>query len=237
MIYQYVCKFYLNASHFIYINERKGEPHSHCFEFVIDIGTKSKASFVSFTEIEHSIENVLAPYQEQLLNEVEPFNVINPTLENIAENFKNVFINVLQEKGWVLLTLEVSETPTRSYIISVAEDIAVNGVSNTILCADKKLDNINTVTPKKEEQGVEAILTPSIFNISTKGDAVDTQSDIPKAIKQVEIDKPEYYAEIEDRLNHKIYKVKKNLNATRKDFDYEIPDELLHFDVKRGRFI
>lgn len=133
MIYQYVCKFYLNASHYIYIQDKKGEPHSHCFEFVIDIGTKDKTSFVSFTEIEKSIETILQPYQEQLLNEINPFDEINPTLENIAGYFENVVLEVLIPKNWILLTLEVSETPTRSYLINVVEDVVRNKLQDSTL--------------------------------------------------------------------------------------------------------
>ena len=108
MIYQYVCKFYLNASHFITINNNKGDIHSHCFEIAIDIGSKNKDSFVSFTEIEKCIEDLLQPYQEQVINTVKPFDTINPELK---------------KKNWVLLTLEFSETPTRSFLINVAEEV------------------------------------------------------------------------------------------------------------------
>ncbi len=123
MIYQYVCKFYLNASHFIYIGNSKGDIHSHCFELAIDIGTKDKNSFVSFTEIEKCIEEILSPYQEQVINTVKPFDEINPTLENMAIYFKDVFYEELKKKNWVLLTLEFSETPTRSFLINVAESL------------------------------------------------------------------------------------------------------------------
>ncbi len=123
MIYQYVCKFYLNASHFITINNNKGDIHSHCFEIAIDIGSKNKDSFVSFTEIEKCIEELLQPYQEQVINTVKPFDAINPTLENMAEYFKELFKSELKKKNWVLLTLEFSETPTRSFLINVAEEM------------------------------------------------------------------------------------------------------------------
>ena len=122
IVYQYFCKFYLNASHFIYINDKKGDIHSHCFEIAIDIASKDRGSFVSFSEIENCIKNLLSPYQEQVINTIPPFDKINPTLEEMAKYFKDLFYKELNERNWTLLTLEFSETPTRSFLINVTEE-------------------------------------------------------------------------------------------------------------------
>lgn len=222
MIYQYVCKFYLNASHYIYIQDKKGEPHSHCFEFVIDIGTKDKTSFVSFTEIEKSIEAILQPYQEQLLNEVNPFDEINPTLENIAGYFENVVLEVLIPKNWILLTLEVSETPTRSYLINVVEDVVRNKVqdrkTNEILDEPKNRASIET-------HNSDTINKVSLTNANgfVKNKKIKTSDEIPNR----------YSSEIWDAKRGKHVTIYKNENPQKGEFDWVIPDELMHFDYER----
>ena len=232
MIYQYVCKFYLNASHFIYIADKKGAPHSHCFEFVIDIGTKDESSFVSFTEIEKSIETILQPYQEQLLNDVAPFNELNPTLENIAGYFESVFIKELSKKRWVLLTLEVSETPTRSYLISVAEDIAVQKVKQGL-------------TVEKHEVGAMPIMVERLTNTVDSVKIQESKTDSIIAVNSLNRPKKKYvslpqedkdnrvFVNILDKKTGKYYKVYKKQTLSKTDYDWEIPDELMHFDYER----
>lgn len=123
MVYQYKYKFYLNASHSIKINNSSGQIHSHCFEIAIDIASTSDMAFTSFNEIEERIEKLLDSYQDKLLNEIPPFNVINPTIENICGYFKCIIASNLSEIGWVILTIEMSETPSRAYIINVIEEM------------------------------------------------------------------------------------------------------------------
>jgi len=121
MICQYKCKFYLNASHFILINNERGMPHSHCFEIVIDVADENIDQFMKFNDIEEKVEKLLAKYQGNLINEIEPFDALNPTLENICAYLGDLIFDELIKFGWLLLTIEISETPTRSYIINVAE--------------------------------------------------------------------------------------------------------------------
>jgi len=126
MICQYKCKFYLNASHYITIDGINGKPHSHCFEFTLDMALLNTEEFAPFNEIEKIVEGYLAQYQNQLINEIAPFDIINPTLEEICKYFEEAFLVELRKYGWMLLTIEISETPSRSYIINVAEDVVNN---------------------------------------------------------------------------------------------------------------
>ena len=197
MIYQYVCKFYLNASHFIYIDGKKGEPHSHCFEFVLDVATKEKESFVSFTEIEKSVENLLAPYQEKLLNDVKPFDEINPTLENIANYFKELFVKEIAFKKWVLVTIELSETPTRSYLINTAEELKQNVLGNQ---KDKVFEELQNIV-----------------------DTIHNDKTLENIIKN-----PIEFKNEESNTKNIIIK-KDNLDEN--DYDYIIPEELMHYDI------
>ncbi|MDF2654785.1 MAG: 6-pyruvoyl-tetrahydropterin synthase related protein [Bacillota bacterium] len=117
---QYRLKFYLNTYHFIYINGRPGELHPHTWQMTAQ-AVNQKDGLILFNEVEQKIDAVLDRFQDKTLNEMEPFDVLNPTLENISEYFKNEFSAVLNQFGWQLIRFECSETPTRAYLIDQSD--------------------------------------------------------------------------------------------------------------------
>lgn len=123
--HQYQYKFYLNASHSIFINNKKGQNHPHTWEIMIDT-IKVVDGFVQFNDIEKGVEKFLSTYQDKYINDVPPFNVTNPTLENICDYFKDSIRQLLAEMGWLLLRIEISETPARAYIIDLVDDSEEN---------------------------------------------------------------------------------------------------------------
>lgn len=118
--YQYKYKFYLNLNHSIRINEKQGEVHPHTWEIVVDIAT-SDAEFREFSKIEKKLEQLLEKYQDKYINSIAPFQEVNPTIENAAEVFAKEIRASIEEEGWLLLTFEISETPSRTYIINMVE--------------------------------------------------------------------------------------------------------------------
>ena len=135
----YKFKFYLNASHSIYINGVQGENHTHTWEIQLNT-IKAVEDFIQFNDIEKLIETFLSQYQDKYINDVEPFNSINPTLENICEYFKDKVEKVLFDSGWVLVSIEISETPARSYIIDLVDEIDLNKFSNS-----RNVNDSNTI--------------------------------------------------------------------------------------------
>lgn len=114
-IYRY--RFYLDANHFIYSSTgEKGMVHPHTWEFAIELKNKN-GDFVLFNRIEEMINEILKPYQNICLNDVAPFDKKVPTLENIGEVFKEVISQKMDGFNWQLLQMEISETPSRSYIV------------------------------------------------------------------------------------------------------------------------
>ncbi len=126
---QYKYKFYLNANHSIMIGDKMGQVHPHTWEIMIDI-VKIIEEFVPFSVVEKTIDIVLSPYQDKYINEIEPFDELNPTLENISEYFKNRIAEQLKQEGWLLLRMEISETPARSYVIDAIYDSDNNGIND-----------------------------------------------------------------------------------------------------------
>ena len=117
---EYQIKFYLNARHYIFINGVKGAPHPHTWEFSINIQF-DRNGFIEFNTFEKAITEYLAPYQNSIMNEKEPFNTIVPTLENMADYFAQNFAQIISKIGGKVVKLEASETPTRRYILNLRE--------------------------------------------------------------------------------------------------------------------
>lgn len=114
---EYRLKSYLNMNHYITINGRQGQTHPHTWEFVMTIIVAGDA-FVEFRTFENLIEQYLDKYQNQILNTIEPFDIIIPTIENVTDHFNDELQELLRKNGGELVSMEGSETPTRSYIVS-----------------------------------------------------------------------------------------------------------------------
>lgn len=115
---QYRFNFYLNASHGIYIDSELGEVHPHTWEICIN-AVKCENDFVMFSDVERVVEQFLSNYQNKFFNDFKPFDIVNPTLENITVYLLENLQNILSPMGWHIFSIEVSETPTRSFVISL----------------------------------------------------------------------------------------------------------------------
>ncbi len=144
---EYRFKFYLNASHSIIINGRQGEVHPHTWEFAVLI-LLQREDFHEFSDYERAVEQFFVRYQNRTMNDVEPFNVVIPTLENIVEYAGEALQEIIREKGGELVRIEGSETPSRSYIISYEHssdflsDVERNTQGSISTMLDHVLDDI-----------------------------------------------------------------------------------------------
>lgn len=132
---QYKYNFYLNASHAIYINGIRGERHPHTWEISLYV-VNTKDTFTMFNEVEKKIEDYLGQFQGKYINDSPLFQSMNPTLENIAHYFMEELQKILNPMNWVIFTMEISETPSRSYIISNVENNIVNEVNKKNLAKE-----------------------------------------------------------------------------------------------------
>ena len=113
---EYRLKFYLNANHYLIFNQKRGDTHPHTWEFTLNI-LIGRGELIEFHRFEKAIEDCLAPYQNKVMNNVEPFDSIVPTLENLVDYYGERIKNIVEEIGGKLISIEGSETPTRSYIV------------------------------------------------------------------------------------------------------------------------
>ncbi len=117
LLRKYVFKFYLNGKHSIVIDGKPGEGHPHTWEITLNVVMR-KSQFVQFDVYEKVVNDFFSRYQNRMLNEVAPFDLIVPTLESMVEYFGQELRKLLRNAGGELEQIEGSETPTRSYVIS-----------------------------------------------------------------------------------------------------------------------
>jgi 6-pyruvoyltetrahydropterin/6-carboxytetrahydropterin synthase len=99
---------------------------------------------VEFGEFEKKIEEYLERYQDKLMNDVAPFDVVIPTLENMSDIFAKDFSEEIREMGARLVRLEGKETPTRGYIVDFTEtDEYMNDIKD--FSHDAVIDIIDSV--------------------------------------------------------------------------------------------
>ena len=77
----------------------------------------------------------------------------NPTLENLCDYFKTMLSRILGGNGWLLTKIEMSETPSRSYIIDRADEI------EKIIKGEMLADNSNLKIDSEAEKIANKILS------------------------------------------------------------------------------
>ena len=113
---KYRFRFYLNATHGISIDNSTRKIHPHTWEVLIEISIES-GMFTPFSQIENKVQQYLDSYEGTILNEVKPFDVIEPTLENMGKVMWNEISDMLKKENWCVSKLEISESPSRTYIL------------------------------------------------------------------------------------------------------------------------
>jgi len=115
----YKIKSYVNASHAVRWKSGTGKKHNHTWEIVCELHVFE--GMVSFFDIEKSLNTAINELSGKYLNDLPEFRVINPTVENVTEYLFNEIDGILRKNNAVLLRIEVSDSPTRSYCIDITE--------------------------------------------------------------------------------------------------------------------
>lgn len=113
----YKIKSYVNASHAVRWKSGTGKKHNHTWEIVCEL--HAFEGMVSFFDIEKSLSAAIDELSGKYLNDLPEFEVINPTVENVTEYLFDKVDGILRDSGAMLLRIEVSDSPTRSYCIDV----------------------------------------------------------------------------------------------------------------------
>jgi 6-pyruvoyltetrahydropterin/6-carboxytetrahydropterin synthase len=113
-MYQVSVEGHFDAAHYLRDYGGKCENlHGHRFKVVVSLKAESlnKTGLAyDFTELKRHLNEVLAPFDHTSLNEVKPFDKINPSSENIAREIYDQLQKRLSE-GVLLSAVEVWESP------------------------------------------------------------------------------------------------------------------------------
>ena len=114
-MYQICIEQHFDAAHFLRGYRGKCEAlHGHRFKVVV----KVKSSVLNaigiaydFTELKKHLEDILAKFDHTCLNDVAPFDKINPSSENLATTIYNELHPKLAGAPVSLSSVEVWESP------------------------------------------------------------------------------------------------------------------------------
>ena len=96
-----------------------GKKHTHTWEIVCELHTVD--AMVAFYDIEKNLHQALDELSGKFLNDLPEFKTVNPTVENVTEYLFTKIDKTVRDNGAQLLRIEVSDSPTRAYCISVTE--------------------------------------------------------------------------------------------------------------------
>lgn len=105
---------FINARHFVTFGNTTGPVHAHSWQIELEVSVPAENSeTIEFATISMAISQTLMPFENVVLNYTNPFNLIQPTSENIAMYFFNLIENALKGMELGLARLTLWETPTR----------------------------------------------------------------------------------------------------------------------------
>jgi len=114
-MYQITVEQHFDAAHFLLGYQGKCEAlHGHRFRAVVKIrasGVDNIGIAYDFTELKQHLGEILARFDHTCLNDVPPFDKINPSSENIAATIYNELEPKLAGAPVSLSCIEVWESP------------------------------------------------------------------------------------------------------------------------------
>lgn len=116
MLEYYIYKYYFNAGH-SFDNDRE-KAHFHTFQLVLYIGMKDTGSQHLFNDMDQSVRKYLSRYEGSYLNDMDEFRERGTSIEDIGEVFYDDLLKYMEQRGFRLYQLEISENPLCVYIVS-----------------------------------------------------------------------------------------------------------------------
>lgn len=118
-VYTYRLRTFINASHAVRWDQGEGQEHPHTWELILEIKPNIHPIELKFEDIERIINQTLLKFSGQKLNNIAPFNKVNPTLENFSDYLFDILTLALEKINCRLDKLAVGESPMRFYTVSI----------------------------------------------------------------------------------------------------------------------
>lgn len=160
---EYRFKFYLNARHEMSIDSKVNNVHPHTWEFNLYFKKKCE-EFIQFSVIEKELQFFLSIYEGHYLNEIPPFDMIEPSLESIGTVLYEQIKKIMSNNNWTLLKLEISENPSRTFIIYEEEEAEAEGLQLSPAKKEEYIasDSLTQQCATSLEEAKEAVQTKEI---------------------------------------------------------------------------
>ncbi len=121
-MYQVSVEQHFDAAHFLRGYRGKCEAlHGHRFQVVVRIKSAELNDIgivYDFVELKQQLKDILARFDHTCLNDVPPFDTINPSSENIAVTIYNELQPKLAGAPVSLSAVEVGESPQNRVVYS-----------------------------------------------------------------------------------------------------------------------
>ena len=114
-MYEVFVEQFFEAAHYLRGYQGKCENvHGHRYSVVVRLKSEkiNEIGLVyDFTDIKQHLRTILGRYDHALLNDLSPFDKINPSAENIASTIYNQLMDKITDPAVVLSSVEVRENP------------------------------------------------------------------------------------------------------------------------------
>jgi 6-pyruvoyltetrahydropterin/6-carboxytetrahydropterin synthase len=119
-MYEIAVERFFDAAHYLRGYQGKCEAmHGHRYRVLVRIraaGLNDIGLAYDFTDLKRYLDEILARFDHALLNEVPPFDNINPSAENIAATIYNELKPKLAAEPITLDSVEAWETPHQGVV-------------------------------------------------------------------------------------------------------------------------
>jgi 6-pyruvoyltetrahydropterin/6-carboxytetrahydropterin synthase len=119
-MYEIIVEDYFDSAHFLRGYQGKCENiHGHRYTIRVRLKTKTLNEIglaYDFTDLKRYLAEIVAKFDHASLNEIPPFDKINPSAENIAETIYNKLWKKLSREAVTIDGVEAWETPRQGVV-------------------------------------------------------------------------------------------------------------------------
>jgi 6-pyruvoyltetrahydropterin/6-carboxytetrahydropterin synthase len=119
-MYEIIVEDYFDSAHFLRGYQGKCENiHGHRYTIRVRLKIKKLNEIglaYDFTDLKRYLAEIVAKFDHSSLNEIPPFDKINPSAENIAETIYHQLRKKLSQEAVTIVGIEAWETPHQGVV-------------------------------------------------------------------------------------------------------------------------
>jgi len=126
--------------------------YAKSFEITLYISS-TRQGIIRFDEMESTITRTLGRFSEKNLNQISPFDALEPTLENMGNVLYQLIKQNLARIDTSLEMLEISESPVKTFVVNEAK------TDEWLLVGDKKIKISSLIVENMISQSVSHLVS------------------------------------------------------------------------------